>query len=422
MSIIQEILERCAGLDVHKKTIVVTIMIGFGENMKAETKTFKTFTPDLRSLAQWLLDNGIKKCVIESTGPYWKPAFNILEGEFNLEIILANAYQVKNHPNRKSDVKDSEWLCRLLKTGFINKSFIPPIDIRELRDIVRLRKTRVAALTAEKNRLNKTLESKNIKLSSVLSNIYGAIGFQVIRLIASGENRPEKLIECFNRSVKASRDEIKAALTGKLETQDITLIKHHLRYIDDLVILIEELDKEINNLMNKYKTEADLLKTIPGIGDKIAKVIVAEAGNTMLAFPTVEQFTSWTGLVPRTNESAGIRKNTSISGGNGYIREAFVEAAWAASKVKKSYWYAEFHRLRSRLGTKKAIVALARKIAECAYSVLRTKKSYQERGALVVDERIKKRQIKYYQKKLAELGAIISPVAENTQAALQLNH
>jgi transposase len=407
-AVMPELLERCAGLDVHKKTIVACIMNGFGKEMKREIRTFKTFTHSLRELAKWLVDQEIKECVIESTGPYWKPVFNILEGEFNLNISLANACHIKNHPDRKSDVKDSEWLCRLLKTGFVRKSFIPPIDIRDLKDIVRLRQSHIEVLTAGKNRLNKTLESKNIKLSSVLNDIFGITGFKVILLIASGECRPTVLAKCFKRKGKASIDDIKNALTGKLEAQDIKLVQYLLRHIDEQFAFIEDLDKEIDLLIIKYKIEVDLLKTIPGIGDKVATVIISEAGINMKAFPSEQHFSSWTGLTPSTNESAGVRKNTSIRGGNSHIRKTLVQAAWGAIKVKQSYWNAEFNRLRPRLGAKKAIIAIARKIAECIYVVLNTKRAYQERGADFVNDRLKANRIKYHQKMLKKLG-IINP-------------
>jgi transposase len=328
-------------------------------------------------------------------------------------VILANAYQVKNVPHRKSDVKDSEWLCYLLKNGFISPSFIPPMDIRNLRELVRLRQSHVALLTSAKNRLIKALESKNIKLCSVLSDAFGATGFKVIRLIASGNIRPKSLAAYFMRKVNATKEEIVKALTGTLQAQDIKLIQFLLRAIDEQITLISDIEKEIDLLMPKYKSEYALLTTIPGIGDKVAQTIISEAGTNMAAFPTSQNFVSWTGLTPRTNESAGKRKNTSISGGNGYIRKALVEASWSAVKAKNSYWNIEFHRLRSRLGMKKAIVAIARKLAECVHLVLLSKNVYQERGAHSNDAKLKEGRIKYHQKKLKELGILI-PAIEKT--------
>jgi transposase len=405
---IQEIFERCAGIDIHKKTAVVCIMVGFAKKMKRETRTFGTMTEDLRDLAKWLVENKIKDCVIESTGPYWIPVFNILDGEFKFNVILANPYQVKNVPNRKSDVKDSEWLCKLLKNGFISKSFIPPKDIRNIREFVRLRQSYVEILTSAKNRIIKTLESRNIKLASIISDVFGPTGFKIIRLIADGEPDAKVLAACFIYKVKATHKDIVKALTGTLHEQDIKLAKLLLRHVDEHIALIKDVEKEIDFLMPKYEAEYSLLKTIPGVGDKVARVIIAEAGVNMAAFPTDQNFASWTGLTPRTNESAGKRKNTSISGGNRHIRKAFVEAAWAAVRTKNSYWHAEFHRLRFRLGVKKAIIAIARKLTECVYSVMSRKNEYQEQGAHSVESRLKESRIRYHQKKLKELGIEMS--------------
>jgi transposase len=289
------------------------------------------------------------------------------------------------------------------------------MDIRNLRELVRFRQSHVALLTASKNRLIKALESKNIKLCSVLCDAFGPTGFKIIRLIASGNIRPKSLAACFVRKVRATKEEIIKALTGTIQAQDIKLFKFLLRAIDEQIALISDIEKEIDLLMPKYKSEYSLLTTIPGIGDKVAKTIISEAGTNMAAFPTSQNFASWTGLTPRTNESAGKRKNTSISGGNGYIRKALVEAAWSAVNTKNSYWNTEFHRLRSRLGMKKAIVAIARKLAECVHSVLLSKNIYQERGAHGSDAKLKEGRIKYYQKKLKELGIVI-PAVEKTDS------
>jgi len=314
---IPEILERCAGIDIHKKTAVVCIMVGFAKKMKREIRTFGTMTDELRDVAKWLKDNKIQDCVIESTGPYWLPVFNVLDGEFEINVILANPNQVKNVPNRKSDVKDAE----------------------------------------------------------IIGNVFGATGFKVIRLIAAGERDSNVLAKCFTRKIKASKESIKKALTGTLDDEDKILISFLVRHIDEQMSIIKDLESKIDDLSTKFKKAVTLLQDIPGISDTTAKTIIAEAGVDMNAFPSSQQFASWTGLVPRTDESAGKRRNTSISGGNRYIRNALVGAAWSAVITKNSYWRAEFQRLRPRLGSKKAIVAIARKLAECVYSILRTKKN-----------------------------------------------
>jgi len=302
----KDLLERCCGIDIHKDTAVTCIMIGFGKKMKKEIKTFGTMTDNIEDLRLWLRKNKIKKVAIESTGIYWKPIFNILEDD--CEIILANAKHIKNVPGRKTDVKDSEWLCKLLKNGLIEKSFIPPEDIRHLRELTRYRKSLLSGLTAAKNRIVKTLESANVKLASVLSNIHGATGWKIIKELAIGEQSIKKLTKNLHPQIKASKEDFEKALKNTLKPHDRELLKVKIRHIESLQLLISEVEEQIKTHLQKYTSEINLLKTIPGMGDTIAAITLAEIGADMDQFPSDMHIASWAGLAPGNNESAGKKK------------------------------------------------------------------------------------------------------------------
>jgi len=300
------ILEKCCGIDIHKKTAVACVMIGHGKKVKKETRTFGTMTDDIENLKLWLNECGVKKVAIESIGIYWVPIFNILEDQF--EIILANARHVKNVPGRKTDVKDSEWLCKLLKYGLIEKSFIPPEDIRFLRELTRERKSIVADLTAMKNNIIKQLECSNVKLSSVLSDVYGATGWEIIKELANGEEEIEKIIDNLNPHIKASKEDFKKALKNTLKRHNRELLKVKIKHVENLQKLISNVEELINTCLEKYNTEIDLLKTVPGVADTAAAIILAEIGANMDQFPTEMHLASWAGLAPGNNESAGKKK------------------------------------------------------------------------------------------------------------------
>lgn len=302
----KELLERCCGIDIHKKTAVACIMLGSGKKIKKEIRTFGTMTSDIKDLKIWLKQNKIKHVAIESTGIYWKPIFNVLEDDF--EIVLANAKHIKNVPGRKTDVKDSEWLCKLLKNGLIAKSFIPPEDIRHLRELTRYRKSLLSGLTAAKNRVVKTLESANVKLASVLSNVHGATGWKIIKELANGEQSVKKLISNLSPRVKASKEQFEKALENTLKTHNRELLKVKIRHIENLQKLISEVEEQIKTLLKKYSSEILLLRTIPGMGETIAAITLAEIGADMNQFPSDMHIASWAGLAPGNNESAGKKK------------------------------------------------------------------------------------------------------------------
>lgn len=304
----QEILERACGLDVHQKTVVACIMTGSGKNVNKEIKTFGTFTDDLRDLGLWIKGHNIQNVAVESTGIYWIPIFNVLEGEFELNIILANAGHIKNVPGRKTDVKDCEWICKLLRNGLIEASFIPSVDIRHLRNIVRHRQSLVSDLTAAKNRIIKNLEIGNVKLSSVLSNVFGVCGWKIIRAIADGQCDPTELAKLIDRKIKASRDSITKALSGTLQQYHIDTIKIMVKHVDELEKIIELVDDTIKICTKNYEEHMRRLQTIPGVGEKVAASILAEIGINMDQFHSPQHLASWAGLAPGNNESAGKKK------------------------------------------------------------------------------------------------------------------
>jgi len=305
----EAIFERCCGIDVHKETLTACIMIGDeGKVTKKEIRTYSTMTEEIVQLRDWLKSEGVTHAAIESTGIYWRPIFNILEED--LEIILANARHIKNVPGRKTDVKDSEWLCKLLRNGLIRGSFIPPKPIRQLRDLTRYRNKLNNNIASEKNRLQKYLEDANIKLSSVATDTFGVSGRQMINEIIKGNTDAEGLSELARGRLKNKKEELKKAFNSRVTEHHRMLIKMSLKHIEYMEEQIAELDKEIDKLTNKNKLNeaVKLLDTIPGVDEVAGEAIIAEIGIDMSKFPTAEHLASWAGVSPGNNESAGKKK------------------------------------------------------------------------------------------------------------------
>lgn len=298
------IVERGAGLDVHKETVVATID---GVGLKRETRTFRTFTGDLEQLRSWLKANGITHVAMESTGIYWKPVFNILEEDF--EVVLVNARHIKHVPGRKTDVCDSEWLCKLLRSGLVKGSFIPPQDIRELRDLTRYRRKLTQTVSAEKNRVQKVLEDANIKLSSVVSDTFGVSAAAIIDALLAGELTTEEMAGLAKGKLRKKKDALQDALVGRITRHHVFMIKASLEHIKSVEQLIREVDERIDETLKPYQQEYELLQTIPGVKEHGAASIIAEIGVDMARFPTADHLSSWAGMSPGNNESAG-KKNT----------------------------------------------------------------------------------------------------------------
>lgn len=398
----EEMLERCCGLDVHKESITACVMIGHGKQQFKEIQTFLTFTSDIRALGEWLRSHQIERVAMESTGIYWKPIFNILEEGFDLYLV--NAQHVKQVPGRKTDVKDSEWLCKLLKCGLLRKSFIPPKDIMRLRELTRYRQKLVRQLCSEKNRLIKALENSNIKLSSVFSDVFGKTCWEIISKIVDGETDLEKLTCCINKRVRASRNDIKKALEGSLEPEDIEMLSMMMAHIHYLQKTIADVEMMIDRHLEPFKAEVELLVTIPGVQKAGAAVIISEIGVNMDQFNDDSQLVAWAGMCPGNNESAGKIRSSRIRKGNTHLKTVLVQLAWAASRTKNTYLNSKFRALSRHKGNKKAIVAIGRKLLVICYHMLKKKISFLELGPLFLDSLESGRKLKYHLKRLEEMG------------------
>ena len=394
----EQVIERGCGLDVHKETVTATIK---GEGIKQETKEFSTYTRSLISLRDWLLKNGITHVAMESTGVYWKPIFNILGEHFT--IILVNARHVKNVPGRKTDQLDSQWLVKLLMAGLLKASFIPIKKIRELKDLVRYKTKLTRQVSSEKNRFVKILEDANIKLSSVLTDIFCVTGMKMIREIIECDYDPDKLLYHVHGSVKKSRSEIKEAITGYVTDHHRFMMQTILESIEKTEDIIAKIDSQIAEQTKEYGLEIELLETIPGVGHDGAIGIISEIGVDMSVFPDEKHIAKWAGMCPGNNETAGKKKSSRASYGNAYIRALLVQLAWSASRTKKTYLSSKYKSLVRRMGKKKAIVAVGHKILIASYFIIKDKVAYNELGEEYLSNFRKDKLVAYYKKMLQEL-------------------
>jgi len=393
------IIERGCGLDVHKGTVVACIM---GTGIKKEIRTYTTMTNDLLRLKEWIQEAGITHVAMESTGVYWKPVFNILEDQF--EVILVNARHVKNVPGRKTDVQDSEWLCRLLRSGLVSGSFIPPRDIRELRDLTRHKRKLIQAIVAEKQRVEKVLEDANIKLSSIASDSFGASGKRIIEELIKGKLRTEEMAELSKGRLRQKRGELKEALVGQVREHHKFMIKVSLKHIRAMEKILLDVERKIQEKIDRqYQEEYALLQTIPGVKGE-ASTLIAEMGVDMGRFPSEQHLSSWAGMSPGNNESAGKKKPGSTTYGNKCLKTMLTEFAWVASKTKDTYLRSKYHSLVGRRGKKKALVALGHKILIMCYHILKYRCAYKELGVDYLDRRRKDKIASSYIKRLHHLG------------------
>jgi transposase len=347
-------------------------------------------TDDLLVLSDWLVSEGCTHVAIESTGVYWRPVFNILEGV--LEVILVNARHVKGLPGRKTDVKDCEWLADLLRHGLLKASFIPPAHIRELRELVRYRQSLVKEQTAVANRIQKLIESGNIKLGQVVSDVLGVSGRAMLRALAAGETSAEEMAQLARPNLKVKPPELRRSLEGRLTTTQRWVLGELLGRYQELEAALDRVNRQIREQVavspDPFLAEAvQLLDTIPGVGEQVAETVIAEIGVDMSRFPTSGHLASWAGMCPGNNESAGKRKSGKTNKGSPYLRAALVQAAWAASHTKGTYLSAQFRRLVRRMGKKKALVAVGHTILIIVYQVLSRRVSYRDLGGDYFDRR-----------------------------------
>jgi transposase len=367
----------CAGLDVHKKTVVACIRrIALDGAVSREVRTFRTTTAELLALSDWLAAKGVSHVAMESTGVYWKPIFNILEGSFG--VILVNAQHIKQVPGRKTDVKDAEWIAQLLQYGLLSASFIPPPEIRELRDLTRQRTQMVRDHATVANRIQKVLEDANIKLGSVASDVLGVSGRAMIRAIIDGQDDPDQLADLAKRRLRGKIPELKLALHGRVTEHHRFLLRALLDQIEALEGLIARFDAQIEQAMAPLAEAAQRLRGIPGVGEQAAEVIVAELGPDMTAFPTAGHLSSWAGVCPGNDQTAGKQRSGKTTKGSQWLRTTLVQVAWAASRTKATIFSACYHRWAKRMGSKKALVAVAHKILVVVYHLLKDGTDYRE--------------------------------------------
>lgn len=397
----EQIIERACGIDVHKSLVVCTIN---GTGIKEETRSFNGFTESLVELRDWLKENGVTHVAMESTGVYWKPVFNIFEEDF--EIILVNARHIKNVPGHKTDKKDSKWIAKLLLCGLLKGSFIPPKPIRELRDLTRYKRKIIGHITSEKNRIQKILEDANIKLSSVVSDMSGAVATRIIDALIGGEENVSELVKFRHGKMHCTEDELAASLRGKLTNHHRFMLQTIKESIGEKERLLEKLDAQIEKMLKESELELDakLLQTIPGVGKEGAAYILAEIGNDMSQFPNEQHLTSWAGMSPGCNESGGKKKSSRTTHGNIHLKTLLTQFAWAATRTKNTYLRSKYDSLVGRRGKKRALVAIGRKILIAAYFILRDQTPYKELGGGFLDNRKKDKQVQRYLIKLRELG------------------
>jgi transposase len=403
---------RCAGLDVHKETVVACVRLADAGDVAREVCTFATTTAGLLALSEWLSTNGCTHVAMEATGIYWRPVWHILAaGAFTL--LLANAAHVKNVPGRKTDVNDATWLAELLAHGLIRPSFVPDVATQAMRSLLRTRKQLVREQASHVQRLQKTLEDANIKLDTVLSDVIGVSGRAMIEALIAGESNPERLAALAHPRLKAPPERLKEALRGRVTDHHRFLLRLHLQQIDALDAAIAAVDAQVEGDLAPFRAAIRLLDTIPGVNALAAAVIVSEIGIDMSRFPTAGHLLSWAGLCPRNDESAGKRRSNRLRKGAPWLKTLLIQCAWAASRKKASYLQAQFHRLRGRRGAKKAIGAVAASILTAIYHMLKDGTVYKDLGPEHFDRRGKEAQTRRLVRRLTELGydVKIAPLA-----------
>jgi transposase len=393
---------RCAGLDVHKDTVVACARVASGKEVKQEVRTFGTTTKELLALLDWLSEFECTHVAMEATGVYWKPVWHVLEGSFDL--VLANAMHIHNVPGRKTDVNDAMWIADLLAHGLIRPSFVPETPIQELRALTRTRKQLVREKAQHVQRIQKTLEDANLKIASAVSDVMGLSGRAILEALIAGESDPRKLVELTSKRLKASRAALVEALRGRVTRHHRFLLKLHLDQIKGLEQAIETIDTEVGSVLQPFRVLAELLTTMPGVSDLVAQVIVSEIGTDMSRFPSAGHLLSWAGLCPRNDESAGKRRSTRLRKGAPWLKTTLVQAAWCATRAKDTYLRAQFLRLKSRRGPRKAIMAVAASMLTAAYFMLRDGVEYQDLGPDHFDRTDKPKTIRRLVRKLEQLG------------------
>jgi transposase len=402
----------CAGLDVHQKTVVACTLVGSaGADPKIEKRTFGTSTSQLLTLADWLRQQGITHVAMESTGTYWKPVWAVLDGEFDL--TLCNAAHIKQVPGRKTDQKDAEWIADLLRHGLLKKSFVPPQPQQDLRELTRYRAQVSADRSAVSNRIRKLLEGANIKLGSVASDVLGVSGRRMLEAIVKGEADPDRLADLALGQLKEKRAQLIEALSGRIRDHHRKLLRLELAQWKFLDALVAELEQAIEEALGPFLTAVELVKTVPGFSDVSAAAVIAEIGANMEQFGAPGRLSSWGGICPGNNASAGKQYSGKTRSGNIWLKRILCQVAWAASHTRHTYFAALFRRIGARRGKKRAILAVGHALLETIFAMLRKQQSYQELGADYFDRLHADGLKRYCLRKLEAMGhrVILEPAA-----------
>lgn len=404
---------HCAGLDVHKKTVVACRIARRLDGKRViETRTFGTTTSEILQLAQWLEEVGVTDVAMESTGVFWKPVWNILEPLFHL--MLVNPQHMKQVPGRKTDVKDAEWIATLLEHGLLRPSFVPPAPQRAVREVSRTRSSLIRQRAEMVNRVQKVLEDANIKLASVATNVLGVSGRAMVEAMVMGETDPSLLASLAVGTMRNKREDLEKALLGRVQAHHRVILAQFLSVIDALDKSIQALDREIEQALAPFTEAVTRLDTITGVGPVTAQTIVSEVGTDLSSFPTAEHFAAWVALAPGNNESAGKRLPGGARKGNQALRSVLVQAAHAAARSRGTYMSSLFHRIAARRGKKRAVVAVAHSILKVAYHMLKRGTEYQDLGADHFDKLRPQRTASRLIQRLEVLGYTVTkaPVAE----------
>ncbi len=398
----QTVYPRCAFLDVHKKTVEATTRILEGERVRQQTRAWGTMTADIEALADWMAAQGVTHVGMESTGVFWKPIYNILEGRFS--VVLVNAKHLKQVKGRKSDVRDSQWGAQLLQFGLLRPSFIPPRWQRELRDLTRHRTQLVAEQTRVANRIHKELEDANIKLGAVATDILGLSGRSIIHALIEGEQDAAKLANLARGKLRNKLPELRRALQGRVTEHHRWMLGQLWEELEAWDEVMAKLEKRIAEVTQPYASQIEQMDPVPGVDRRVAEVVLAEVGPDLTPFPTDAHVSSWSGMSPGSNESAGKRRSTRTTKGNRWLRAALVQAAWAASHSKNTYLAAQYRRLVGRRGKKRALVAVGHSILVILYHLLKHGTPYSELGGSYFDQLRPEALTRYFVRRLERLG------------------
>jgi transposase len=399
----QVVVQRGAGLDVHKKTVVAAVQTPEGSALR----TFGTMTGQLLEMARWLESLGVTAVGMESTGPYWKPVYNVLEG-FSFELVVGNAQHIKAVPGRKTDVKDAEWLCDLLCHGLITPSFIPSKAEREQRELNRYRRQLIQERAREVNRIQKVLEGANIKLAAVATDVMGVSGRQMIEAMITGTEDPKVLAAMAKGRLKNKQGDLEQALVGMVGAHQRLVLREMLGHIDELDARIARLDQEVATRLDPFKPIIERLDRVTGIGLRAAEDIIAEITADMSRFPSAAHLASWAKLCPGNNQSGGKRKTGRTGKGNRWLRAALLEAARAAARSKGTYLSAQYHRIAARRGAKRAAVAVAHSILVGIYYIIKRDEEWKDLGPDYYDRRNKEAVVRRMVKRLQALGCHVT--------------